>query len=526
MDIIATDKQERGEWTLAVESAHQALQAKAWDVACQHLRQAILLKPSWEKGYVNLSKALFQCGDMVGAFQVVDQGFSQCHACCQDLVAWHSKLKQKQPTAALLEAEVWHSAIAQLDADLESDACDLDFAAVINRSRAACGLSCIEHCDALSSQFGSDRGGSAGLLDLLRQMLSVARRMPDVFPDGVRLLVQGRRDVLQFSRWQVCTLLCAGILGLVPRQEQRSGLLQEFDFGFILQSQPQKCACLLSYFDVALRSEVEWTNEFISFERNVLSDSSGIDDPDYWASCGMQLTDARQADGLIEDVAGALQADFANEFIGGAVFGSGCLQEEIRFCICPELLASCLVCEAMLRNEAIVTVGAQQFATFRGYARDFRCGSPFVDSSALDAHRRRDVHIVAFDALMCTGDNQYQVGLPGGDSGMLRELVKASAAFQGDRLEGITKRGVATGNWGCGNFGGDPQLKFLLQWMACSVCGRDMIYCVHDPRMVELNTAIRKWSGHTVGEVWRSLTHAFTAQRHSRDSTRWKYTPC
>ena len=35
-----------------------------------------------------------------------------------------------------------------------------------------------------------------------------------------------------------------------------------------------------------------------------------------------------------------------------------------------------------------------------------------------------------------------------------------------------TLRPVASGNWGCGAFKGDPQLKCLLQWMAVSACGR------------------------------------------------------
>lgn len=35
-----------------------------------------------------------------------------------------------------------------------------------------------------------------------------------------------------------------------------------------------------------------------------------------------------------------------------------------------------------------------------------------------------------------------------------------------------TLRPVATGNWGCGAFKGDPQLKSMLQWMAVSACGR------------------------------------------------------
>lgn len=28
--------------------------------------------------------------------------------------------------------------------------------------------------------------------------------------------------------------------------------------------------------------------------------------------------------------------------------------------------------------------------------------------------------------------------------------------------------GVVTGNWGCGAFGGDPELKAIIQWLAAS----------------------------------------------------------
>ena len=35
---------------------------------------------------------------------------------------------------------------------------------------------------------------------------------------------------------------------------------------------------------------------------------------------------------------------------------------------------------------------------------------------------------------------------------------------------------VATGNWGCGVFGGDAHLKSLIQLMAASVNGRDLAY--------------------------------------------------
>lgn len=33
-----------------------------------------------------------------------------------------------------------------------------------------------------------------------------------------------------------------------------------------------------------------------------------------------------------------------------------------------------------------------------------------------------------------------------------------------------------TGNWGCGAFNGDIKLKFVIQWLACSMAGKTMMY--------------------------------------------------
>jgi len=174
----------------------------------------------------------------------------------------------------------------------------------------------------------------------------------------------------------------------------------------------------------------------------------------------------------------------------------------------------------MAPNEAIVIVGAQQFAQYSGFSHSFHCTGPHLDSSTLDQHSRRDVHVVAFDAMVCEGDFQYEAG------GMLRELVKATAAFEGDaHEEGMqTRCPLATGNWGCGAFGGNPQLKFLLQWMACTVAGRDMLYYPHgDPRMAGLEAAVANWSGRTVGDVWHQLLHKHSTQPHHCDAVDWKY---
>lgn len=52
--------------------------------------------------------------------------------------------------------------------------------------------------------------------------------------------------------------------------------------------------------------------------------------------------------------------------------------------------------------------------------------------------------------------------------------MKAYVGFNTDNPE---IKSVVTGNWGCGAFGGDLRLKFLIQWLACSLAKKEMIYC-------------------------------------------------
>ena len=49
--------------------------------------------------------------------------------------------------------------------------------------------------------------------------------------------------------------------------------------------------------------------------------------------------------------------NFANEFLGGDVLGAGCVQEDIRFVICPEMIVSRLFTEALDDNECLIMTG-------------------------------------------------------------------------------------------------------------------------------------------------------------------------
>ena len=73
---------------------------------------------------------------------------------------------------------------------------------------------------------------------------------------------------------------------------------------------------------------------------------------------------------------------------------------------------------------------------------------------------------------------------------------------------------VATGNWGCGAFGGEPHLKALLQWMAASVAKRDVVYFTFDKQELqeELNTIHNLVLSNkvTVSQMWSMLNQYHT----------------
>jgi poly(ADP-ribose) glycohydrolase len=80
---------------------------------------------------------------------------------------------------------------------------------------------------------------------------------------------------------------------------------------------------------------------------------------------------------------GLMHADFANMYIGGGALSGGCVQEEIRFSICPEALLSILVCPVMQEHEAVQIVGAEQFSAYCGYGFSLRYAGDYVDPSPL-----------------------------------------------------------------------------------------------------------------------------------------------
>ncbi|KAH0510263.1 Poly(ADP-ribose) glycohydrolase [Microtus ochrogaster] len=168
---------------------------------------------------------------------------------------------------------------------------------------------------------------------------------------------------------------------------------------------------------------------------------------------------------------GMLQVDFANRFVGGGVTGAGLVQEEIRFLINPELIVSRLFTEVLDHNECLIITGTEQYSEYTGYAETYRWARSHEDGSEKDDWQRRCTEIVAIDALHFRRYLDQFV-----PEKMKRELNKAYCGFLRPGVPPENLSAVATGNWGCGAFGGDARLKALIQILAAAAAERDVVY--------------------------------------------------
>lgn len=330
--------------------------------------------------------------------------------------------------------------------------------------------------------------------------------LPSSLPDGLDVLSQDVSKQVFLSRRTCAALACTAFLGLLP--EQTNEEIPGYNLAFVLDCEKAKTLCLLSYLQQVSQETLQTLeNEFVSFARRALPSPVTSS---FWSTMRMPLQPLEvRTEGVIEADAGALQADFANEYLGGGVLHGGNVQEEIRFSVCPECIVGMTFCERMLPHEAIFIVGAQQYSHYSGYGRSFQFDKPCLTRDSLDEHGRARVHIVAFDALCFPGESQY------GEAMILRELQKAYVACLGDLAaenpshpQDCMPQPFATGNWGCGVFGGDPQLKALLQWMAASANERAThYYSFGDERVAALNDVVQtvKAQGLDIGHLFGAI---------------------
>lgn len=310
---------------------------------------------------------------------------------------------------------------------------------------------------------------------VLPKMIALALRLPTIVTQPIPLLKCGQDRTLSMSQLQVGSLLANAFFCTFPRRNTRKSNSEYCNYPDInfnrLFSGPgdeavkmEKLKCIVNYFR---RITKDAPTGMVTFHRQILLD------PIDWSTSKTELADMFVTEsGYIErEGHGMLQVDFANKFIGGGVLGGGCVQEEIRFMICPEMIVSRLFTEALGPREVLVITGAEQYNVTSGYADKFLWESDFRDQSCRDSWERKCTEVVAMDALCFSRTlEQYK------PANIKRELNKAYCGFMCPEKPSAELSAIATGNWGCGAFRGDPQLKAIIQLMASSAAGRGLVY--------------------------------------------------
>ncbi|KAF6778510.1 hypothetical protein AHF37_02293 [Paragonimus kellicotti] len=285
-------------------------------------------------------------------------------------------------------------------------------------------------------------------------LCSLALNLPVYLTQPIPLMRSGRARSFTFSQLQVASLLANAFFCTFPRRNSLGRTAEFANFPAInfsaLVTIP---AGVVTYTRRCLGAQApNWAESVCSFD---------------------QLRIHISSTGTVEEAGpDTLQVDFANRYLGGGVLNSGCVQEEIMFVLRPELLAACLFMERLDDDETVIVEGVEQYSISHGYADNFRWAGDYRESQSgnqRDEWGRWRTTVVAMDALYF-GSSEAQY-LP---KSILRELNKAYCGFT-DTLEPnrALPSVVATGNWGCGAFRGDTDLKGNL-WNVLATLGNTM----------------------------------------------------
>lgn len=283
----------------------------------------------------------------------------------------------------------------------------------------------------------------------------------------IALLGQRGENSVEMSKNQARSILSLMFWCVFPSERGGNTSKDHNFYRVFKRTKPQqvvKIACIFSYFEQARKSD----DSMLQFIR--ISERLG---PATATLCPVSTSPTYPS----------LIVDFANAYYGGGVLGNGCAQEEILLLSYFEPIVGLLFIEKLEDNDVIYVSGIRVVNKCTGYADSFRFEGPEI--------RRFEGNVlVAMDATDYKNRENQQYSR----SAIDRELMKATIAFKQRRWQESLP--VLTGNWGCGAFKGNPQLKFLIQWIAASTTHRELHFLPYsNPALRDLQAILTAFRG-------------------------------
>jgi poly(ADP-ribose) glycohydrolase len=307
-------------------------------------------------------------------------------------------------------------------------------------------------------------------MNIYKYLQNLALNIKEIFPMTKipYLKTLQKKAIIKLTRKQVALIFLLSFFNLIEDSTKNKNGFNVYNILFIKSSVGINFGrCFLNYLTV-IGKWLEQGKEDILNE-SILYIRDNIDSYDYLENGNIDLCELEVYEkGSLFEGDSEYCVDFANMYIGGGALTGGNVQEEILFAVEPEATISMFFMEVMDKNDAIGIYNTIRYSKHKGYGSEFKYEKSAITDDLTKIKRHK---IIAIDAMNIA--NCYYIYKIRNQENIMRDIHKAYVGFNliNFETEKNSNKTIATGNWGCGVFGGNHELKFIEQWIAASFAG-------------------------------------------------------
>ena len=232
----------------------------------------------------------------------------------------------------------------------------------------------------------------------------------------------------------------------------------------------QRAICLLAYFDFAykvIKSNNNYLEKDIIVER-IIFDPNEINNKLLECENVFDENDINIHDKDMDNTYNPTQSivNFANRnFQTGKILASA-TQEEVLFCVRPELYAAMFICQRVYENEIIIISNAYKIMENTGYLNTFKFKQLKENIIANINVINNNENVLCLDAVF---QSHYS------SKSVIQDISKYYSACK-YCCQKYENPAISTGSWGCGAFWGDRAHKFMQQLISAKANNVKLFY--------------------------------------------------